>query len=212
MSEANICIYSDYHSDCSFLHYKTDDLGLPRWELDSFLEDLNEIGFSICRLNCVFKLNDIAERFEPIVEPENHAAWITMASTLKRAFKKYRTGVSSVLESEVGNIAPVHFGYRMNVALKDILTVKIYQFHESGIFSVEKIRNITEKRSQQEEIGPQVLTLEHLTAGFVVICVLLSLSILVFFAECSAVLLQNIMKMFIMGYSVIKFTIMNKIL
>jgi hypothetical protein len=135
-----------------------------------------------------------------------------MQSNLKRAFKIYRTGTSSIYESEVGNIAPVHFGFEMNVALKDIMNLKISQFHEAGFFSFEKVRNYTEKGLRQEDIGPQVLTLQHLKAGFVVICWLWAVSIAVFFAECAAPLLKNIMQMFIMSYAVIKFTIMNKIL
>jgi hypothetical protein len=45
-----------------------------------------------------------------------------------------------------------------------------------------------------------------------VICGLMTLSIDMFFAECAAPLLKNIMRMLIMGYSVVKFTIMNKTL
>jgi hypothetical protein len=100
----------------------------------------------------------------------------------------------------------------MHIALKDILERKISQFHEAGFFPVHKIRGYKEKRLKSEEVGPQVLTLQHLKAGFVVICVLLILSIAVFFAELAAPLMKNIMNMFIMGYSVIKFTILNKIL
>jgi hypothetical protein len=165
----------------------------------------------VCSFSCVLGSKDHS-RFEPVAEPENRIAWIAMPSTLKRAYKRYRTGTSSNYESEVGDIAPVHFGFLMNVALKDILILKISQFHEAGFFSVEKIRGYTERWLKQEEIGPQVLTLEHLKAGFIVICGLLILSIAVFFAECAAPLLKNIMHMFIMGYSVVKFTMMNKIL
>jgi hypothetical protein len=150
------------------------------------------------------------------VEPENRQAWITMASTLKRAYKKYKTGVSSVNEATaVGNIAPVYFIYTMNVALTDILTLKILQFQESGIFSVQKIRNYTDKVLKQESSGPQVLTLEHLKAGFVVICGLLTLSGLVFFAECVSVLPTKCKKqieMRLMSYVIEKFIETNKIL
>jgi hypothetical protein len=102
---------------------------------------------------------------------------------MKRAYGKYRTGTSSIHESKVGDIAPVHFGFEMNVALKEILNVKISQFHESGILSAEKMIAYEERGLRGEGIGPQVLTLEHLKGVFVVICGLLILSIAVFFAE-----------------------------
>jgi hypothetical protein len=133
-----------------------------------------------------------------------------MDSSIKRL--TYRTGMPSLFESKVENIAPAYFGAMISLPLTDIMNIKISQFHEAGLFSLETIRNHTENLWKHEEVGPQILTMQHLKAGFVVIFGLLIMSIAVFFAELATPLLHSIMKMFIMGYSVVKFTMINKIL
>jgi hypothetical protein len=133
-----------------------------------------------------------------------------MDSSIKRL--RYRTGMPSLFESKVESIAPARFAIMISLPLKDIMNMIISRFQESGFFSLETIRNHTENLWKHEEVGPQILTMQHLQAGFVVICGLLILSITVFFAELAIPLLHSIMKMFIMGYSVVKFTMINKIL
>jgi hypothetical protein len=154
--------------------------------------------------------------FDRVAEPENRIGFVTTSLIFREALKQcYRSGVSSVFLAE-DNIAPVHIGYFINVAHKDIITLKASQFVESGIISYWMKKTIYgEPPTKQEEIGPQVLTLQHLSAGFVVIFALLALSIIAFAAECAPKLLRSTKKWIqrcVMGYVVMKFTRMNKML
>jgi hypothetical protein len=102
-----------------------------------------------------------------------------------KAYQKlyYRSGVSSIFAAEE-NVAPLYWGFVMNTPLKDIVSLKASQLHESGIIShMFKAAFMKDFESKPEAIGLQVLTLQHLEAGFVVIFCLLVLSIPVFAVE-----------------------------
>jgi hypothetical protein len=103
---------------------------------------------------------------------------------LKNAFlETYKRGVSSIFVADE-DVSSAWYGFRMNVVLKDIISLKASQLVESGILPrvLEKVA-LDDHLMKPEEIGPQVLTLRHLEAGFVVICVLLGVSIVAFVVE-----------------------------
>jgi hypothetical protein len=121
-----------------------------------------------------------------LVEPENRMAFV-LAPFMFRAIylDNYRGGLSSVFAADE-DFSPMYFGYTMHVALRDIIHLKASQLHESGILA----HNFTKEyqvdiKSRPEAIGPQVLTFQHLEAGFFVIVVCLGVSIVAFAVECA---------------------------
>jgi hypothetical protein len=85
------------------------------------------------------------------------------------------------------DVSPAWYGFDMNIVLKDIIRLKASQLVESGILSkvLPEICNHELQLTKPGEIGPQVLTLRHLEAGFVVICVFLGVSLIAFVVECT---------------------------
>jgi hypothetical protein len=122
----------------------------------------------------------------------------------------------SVFEADEDTL-PYFMGYKMHIALKDTFTPKISQLHESGIIRRElRGASIESFRMKPGKIGPQVLTLSHLRAGFIVISVLLGVSVLIFMVECGPMLAKKLfdwcLNYFLPCYIVVKFTRMNRML
>jgi hypothetical protein len=85
---------------------------------------------------------------------------------------------------------------------------------QESLLSNEKFA-LEEFKSKPEKIGPQVLTLQHLGAGFIVICVSLGISVIAFAAECAPMLIRKFKRWFglsVVLYVVVKFTRMNRML
>jgi hypothetical protein len=152
---------------------------------------------------------------EPFAEPENRMALVAPSMIVGMAYKKtYRYGVSSILEANE-NISPYQMGYVMHIALKDIITLKTSQFFESGYFNYlyKTHAKMEDFKLKPQAIGPQVLTLDHLGAGFVVILVCLGLSSAAFAVECAPILWRKLKKLIgssFACYAVVKFIRMIK--
>jgi hypothetical protein len=123
----------------------------------------------------------------------------------------YRSGVSSIFTAQENVQTRMH-GFIMDAHLKEIIALKASQLQEAGIMQlfVKSFLN-TNVELKPEEIGPQVLTLRHLAAGFVVILFLLVLSIAVFVVELTPKLLAWLEKA-IFFCVVVKFTKINKLM
>jgi hypothetical protein len=136
-------------------------------------------------LEHVWDESELFEPFNHLVEPENRIAYIAPPTLLKDAYSRtYRRGLSSIFVADE-DVSPAWHGFDMNIVLKDIISLKASQLVESGILPnvLSEIRR--HKLTKPEEIGPQVLTLRHLEAGFVVIFVLLGVSFVAFVVECA---------------------------
>jgi hypothetical protein len=148
------------------------------------------------------------------VEPENQIVFLTLDIVKKYVHKSvYRTGVSSILFADE-NVAPSYFGYLMKPYLNDIITLKASQLQEAGILTY-LLREFESVDLIPEPIGPQVLTLKHLEAGFVVIFSLLASSFAVFAIEIAPKLSRMFwawLRKAIFSYVVVKFTKMNKLM
>jgi hypothetical protein len=108
----------------------------------------------------------------------------------------------------------------MDIVLKDIITLKAAQLNEAGILAHEQRKkfNTESIRSKPEEIGPQVLTLQHLSPGFMVICGMMTISFVAFVAECTPRLLKNVKELWdfgieilVLSYIVVKFIKIHKL-
>lgn len=77
--------------------------------------------------------------------------------------------------------------------LVEIFNEKIHQMHSGGlIYYLEKnYTNPKGLKNQPEEIGPQVLTMEHLEIGFLVCLCPMALSVLVFAGERTVFAIRN---------------------
>jgi hypothetical protein len=125
---------------------------------------------------------------------------------------EYRSGISSIFFADE-NVAPKYWGYLMQPHLKDTIKLKARQLLQAGILT-RHLREL-EGDLKPEEIGPQVLTLRHLGAGFVVIFCLLASSVAVFAVEIAPKLLKKYWAWFgkaVFFYVVVKFTKMNKLM
>jgi hypothetical protein len=105
----------------------------------------------------------------------------------------------------------------MSLALKNIIYLKAPQLVESGIMHrhMQDAFVQVDKKPKPQAIGPQVLTVQHLSASFIIIFGFLGLSMIVFMAECAPKLMIKLKKQFemcLMCYIVVKFTRMNKML
>jgi hypothetical protein len=148
-----------------------------------------------------------------VSEPENHVSYILARILIKIVCKRdYRSGVLSVFEADEDTL-PYFLGYKMHIALRDVITLKISQLHESGILQLALGKTSLESfRTKPGKIGPQVLTVAHLRAGFIVILALLGLSVLIFMIECGPKLVKKLFHSFLPCYIVVKFTRMNRML
>jgi hypothetical protein len=161
--------------------------------------------------------DEVVDAMGKVVEPENRFAFIVSSIAIDQVlFKSYRKGVSSIFVTEE-NVSNEFLGMMMHIALRDIIRLKASQYIESGILSKYYLKAFYKESfmSKQDAIGPQVLTLQHLSAGFVVICGLLILSLAVFVAEFLPKLLKKLkecVEVCLVCYIVIKFTRMNKML
>jgi hypothetical protein len=120
------------------------------------------------------------------VEPENKLAVIDVPTIDDEIHKKlYRSGFSSIFIAKQ-DVSPVYFGYKSESSMRQIINLKASQLHESGISSyiLKKSENFKKEfKPKPSKVGPQVLTMQHLSAGFVVFWVCLGISAVVFSAE-----------------------------
>jgi hypothetical protein len=148
-----------------------------------------------------------------MVEPENRVALVIQQNMMNVISKRnLRSGVVSVFEADEDTL-PFYMGYKMHIALKDVMNLKMSQLHESGIpQQLLGLVAMESFRTKPEEIGPQVLSLAHLKAGFIVIFALLFLSVSVFLVECGPKLVKKLFYWCLPCYIVVKFTRMNRVL
>jgi hypothetical protein len=142
------------------------------------------------RIKCLDHLSCSEFLHEILTEPENRIAILTTPKYISLHYKVfYRSGVPSVFVAEE-DVAITWFGFVMDPPMKDIITLKASQLQQAGIMQRSLKPEFKEDfELEPEEIGPQVLTLQHLEAGFVVILFLLLLSIVVFAVEFASKLL-----------------------
>jgi hypothetical protein len=120
------------------------------------------------------------------VEPENRLAVVDVPTVDEVIHKKeYRSGFSSIFIAD-GDVSPVYYGFMSSSSMREIVNLKASQLRESGITShiLKKSQNFTkEYKPKPGKVGPQVLTMEHLRAGFIVFWACLGISMAVFMAE-----------------------------
>jgi hypothetical protein len=124
------------------------------------------------------------------------------------SLENYKTGATSLCVVDE-TVAPVFIGFYMHVALKEIIDSKAPNFFERGLIAAW-LKRIADANLRVDEVGAQVLTLQHLRAGFVLIVVFLSVSFLAFVAECTPKVTKKLFELFLACYIVVKFTKKHK--
>lgn len=124
-----------------------------------------------------------------IVEPANKATAL-FSPTLLYLVNNFihRSGFSSLeLLGETFIKTPVSLMFPYHSPLVEIFNEKIHQMLSNGlIYHIEEsFTNPKGLIQKLEEIGPQVLTMEHLVIGFLICLCPLMLSVLVFVGELS---------------------------
>jgi hypothetical protein len=150
---------------------------------------------------------------ERTVEPENRYGYICTYYEWEFGYRNaYERGHSSIVTSSK-RVSKTYVAFAMHIALKNIIHLKASQYVENGFMDREGSgpSYVTNDR----DIDPEVLTLRHLSAGFIIICILWALSIVTFSIECAPKLRRIIKKqceMCLMSYVVVKFMKMKKLL
>jgi hypothetical protein len=122
-----------------------------------------------------------------------------------------QTGVPSVAVADEA-ISPVYWGFVTHISLKKIVSFKASQLNEAGIVAHEWNKVFKEEtRMKPEKIGPQVLTLRHLEAGFILICSMLLISIVAFVVELAPKTIKGVLGPCLACYGIVKFVKMRKL-
>jgi hypothetical protein len=179
------------------------------------------IGYILFSITCSYGKNveflEDIDVYDLIVEPENRYAFTNMPLRFHSFHNSlFRSGTSSIFEADE-DLSISYYGFVICLAIKDIIHSKASQLVESGIMQRHIQDTIVQedKKPKPEAIGPQVLTVQHLSASFIIILGFLTLSFIVFLAECAPKLMKKLKKQFemcLMCYVVVKFTMMNKML
>jgi hypothetical protein len=156
---------------------------------------------------------DFYDKFEYTVEPENRIVAVTAPAWFKQVLNHaYKRGTTSITIAET-SIGPVYEGISTSQhVMKPELHLLASKLRESGILThLMKITHfIHEMNEKPPEIGPQVLTLGHLRAGFIICIVMWSLSFVAFIFEYSVRIWKKLFRLCVSSYVAVKFTKMNK--
>lgn len=126
----------------------------------------------------------------------------------------YKRGTPSIIVADP-SIGPIFLGISTSQhVMKPELHLLVSKLRESGIFT-HLVKNTVfrdEINEKPREIGPQVLTLGHLRAGFVICVVMWLLSAFAFIFECTTKIWKKLFGLCLSSYVVVKFIRMNKII
>jgi hypothetical protein len=157
--------------------------------------------------------NEFPKTFDIVVEPENRIAMTSSTVWFRDLLRlHYERGTTSTFIAEQ-EISPVYLGIATVPFMKAGFQSTALRLLESGIFMFHHKNEYSKSFDPKPaEIGPQVLTLTHLQAGFLICSALLCLSVLVFAVELSPRVWLKLFGPLLASYVVVKFTKMNKML
>lgn len=129
---------------------------------------------------------DNFECLEIIVEPSNKGVVLAAEGNFKQLeSSKYRSGVASLhaLDEVMANY-PCEFGFQRFSPFFETFNDKIGQLLAVGLQQVNVYeKELLHESRKDNEIGPQVLTMEHLGLGFLACLIPLGLATAVFLME-----------------------------
>ena len=123
--------------------------------------------------------------FESIIEPSNRATTPTYRWTIKALNSDYRSGETSLTLLEEDYVM-IYFGmvFKPFSPFFEIFNEVLGRMEANGLMQLyrESFYFFAQKR-KLEDIGPQILTMDHLRVGFLACCVPLILSVIAFIGE-----------------------------
>jgi hypothetical protein len=146
------------------------------------------------------------EVLERCSEPENRMAFTGERDLLRQLILNYRRGVSSFHKTGE-SFKSIYYGFYSDGSLRERSSLIASRLHEAGIISKihREVYKLDWPKQTLPEIGPQVLTLDHLKAGFVICFVLFTTSFVVFGAEFVPKLSRKLFHHLLPAYIVVKF-------
>jgi hypothetical protein len=202
ISKANFSLIAVREENCWFINNFTYDSKLAR---------INCQKQNFSGLNIPKTIDGLYDR---AAEPQNRFGFVYSPIELKIALNRnYKLGLTSLSMADK-DLSTYHVAFHSTLELKKIIRSKASQLLESGIFNFlyKNAHYPRDFTSKPEVIGPQVLTVTHLKAGFVIFCVLLFVSVTAFIIECAPKVSKKLFNLCLSCYIVVKFTKMNKML
>jgi hypothetical protein len=209
LSKANFTILCFNQADCEIIWIMCKEQGLPRSYEAMKIRILTFLSLHY-RISC--RKRD-SKCFDAYVEPENRMSLLGAPRSTLRKTLVHRPELMSIFIADE-NVFPLFDVLKSKGPAQERFFQKASQVYESGIFHrVTELDDVFRKTSN--EIGPQVLTLEHLRAGFVVFMAFLGLSFAVFLFELAPRLqpyLKKWLEMCMVCYIVVKFVETNRLI
>lgn len=133
----------------------------------------------------IVKTEDYLTAYEIAVEPANKAVSQTTDGFLRTILnKKYRSGISSLSAlDEIVQLLTGGCGFKNFSPFFETFNEKIGQLIAAGFAQKLEDFVFALKKSKNDDIGPQVLTVEHLGLGFIACLILLAVAIAVLLME-----------------------------
>lgn len=195
MTSSNF-ISSLLHSNCFFLTICFFNFLKPL----QFLQ-LNDVVINERRLEFYLKINIFFQRprfekseesatweiFDIVSEPTNKAVIFGVSILITAIHNNYRSGRASICMLDE-NINNVHVGlaYKPFSPFLETMNEKTVRLVEAGLIEYWLKDDLNYRRKiNEEEIGPQVLTMDHLEVGFIICTICLAVGLLAFLVEVS---------------------------
>lgn len=144
--------------------------------------------FFIDRPNCIH-YNDISLKFiinilDSVAEPENKLTMVIPSRIILSINNHFRSGFSSLLFVDE-NFQSFFFGFafRRFSPYLQIMDEKMIELIEAGFIQHWMEWKLRSGKTTAEEIGPQVLTMEHLKPSFVICLIPIIISGVAFLVE-----------------------------
>lgn len=124
---------------------------------------------------------------EIVAEPTNKASTLVPLSVVTKASNDYRSGFSSlcILKENLFTSSFTSFFYPIYSPFIERFNDKIRELHSSGLTDYWEKKYLNSKGliRKSEDIGPQVLTMEHLEVCFIICILPLLLGLIAFAGE-----------------------------
>lgn len=122
-----------------------------------------------------------------VSDPENKATMLITSSFIRQIEDaKYRSGISSItILNENFKVSYISMMFPLYSPYFEEFNMKIHQMIDSGFIDhwIDKDLKTRSLIRKEEDIGPQVLTMEHLEVAFYACLIPLAASIVVFLVE-----------------------------
>lgn len=153
----------------------------------------------------IVKVDEMTECLNIASEPKNHVTCLTISSAMQDVMTKYKTGSPSfkLLDEPVfsvyfGTLIEKYSPYIevLNEIVFGLMSGNILEYNENQFF---KFRPKNTKFSS-DEVGPQVLAMDHLDNCFLIITIFLTLAFIIFLIEVAVAPIRTLVDRILLFY------------